>query len=260
VRKVAIFNNVLEENYMRKLLSLMLCVAIFILSFGVVACKSDSGNASQQQIKASTSNKNSDKDSELKKYIALAKEADKKVGKGTEYESFKWWRKAAELGDIEAQYQVGQSYFLGFRAEQDIKQALYWLSRPAQEGHAEAQFKVGYIYDEYYNDFDKAFQWYNKAAQQGHAEAQYHLAQCYEEGIGTKKNEKEAFNLYKKLTEQGHAFALLSLADCYRKGTGVSKNNIKAKELYEKALKNEDTAGFAKIELDEMKEEKNNNS
>ena len=204
-------------------------------------------------------NKSNDKESELKKYIALAKEADKKVGKGTEYESFKWWRKAAELGDVEAQYKVGQSYFLGFGAEQDIKQSLYWLSRPAQNGHKDAQFKVGFIYDEYYDDFDKAFQWYNKAAQQGHVEAQYYLAQCYEDGLGTKKNEKEAFNLYKKLAEQGHAFGLLHLAECYQKGIGVPKDINKAKELYEKALKDENTAGFAEIELEEIKEKNNTN-
>ena len=54
--------------------------------------------------------------------------------------------KLLELGDVEAHDQVGQkSYFLGFGAEQDIGQALYWLSRPAQEGHNDAQFKVGYI-------------------------------------------------------------------------------------------------------------------
>lgn len=241
---------------MRKFLSLALSVIMFILSFGVVACKSDSGNASTQQSNVPDTNKSNDKESELKKYIALAKEADKKVGKGTEYESFKWWRKAAELGDVEAQYKVGQSYFLGFGAEQDIKQALYWLSRPAQNGHKDAQYKVGFIYDEYYDDFDKAFQWYNKASQQGHVEAQYHLAQCYAEGLGTKKNEKEAFNLYKKLAEQGHAFSLLQLADCYQKGIGVPKDKNRAKELYEKALKNEDTSGFAQIELEEMKEEK----
>ncbi len=244
---------------MRKFLSLVLCVIMFLLSFSVVACKSDSDNASTQQSNVSATNKSNDKESELKKYIALAKEADKKVGKGTEYESFKWWRKAAELGDIEAQYKVGQSYFLGFGAEQDIKQALYWLSRPAQNGHKDAQFKVGFIYDEYYDDFDKAFQWYNKAAQQGHVEAQYHLAQCYEDGLGTKKNEKEAFNLYKKLAEQGHAFGLLHLAECYQKGIGVPKDINKAKELYEKALKDENTAGFAEIELEEIKEKNNTN-
>ncbi len=242
---------------MRKFL--LFCSIILIVLLGVVACgRPDSGKPVREQ-QTTTNSKNeasaTKTQENIKKYVALAKQYDKKPGRENEIESLKWWTKAAELGDAEAQYTVGLIYFTGVGTEQNLKTAQAWFLKSAEQGHKDAQYHAGVIYDENLNNGNKAFEWYYKAAQQGHREAQLNLGQCYADGRGVKKDAEEAFKWYKKSAEQGDPFAQMYLADCYYKGFGITKDKNKAIEWYEKAAKQEDTAELAKIELEEIKKE-----
>lgn len=57
----------------------------------------------------------------------------------------------ANRGDIEAQYDLGMKYALGynqalFQVPQDYSQAAYWLEMAANNNHSKAQFKLSELY------------------------------------------------------------------------------------------------------------------
>ena len=111
-------------------------------------------------------------------------------GEGAEQEygkAAKWFRMAAEMGDIEAHFYLGECYYLGKGVEQDYSEAAKWYRMAAEMGDVEAQSNLGFCY--YYGegveqDYKEAAKWLRRAAEQGLAMAQYNLSLCYEEGEG----------------------------------------------------------------------------
>ncbi len=75
------------------------------------------------------------------------------------------WLPAAELGDLEAQTNVGEIFERGLGGEPNYEAALIW---------------------------------YQKAAAQGNARAQFNLGTLYEQGLGVEKNKMTALNWYRK--------------------------------------------------------------
>ena len=68
------------------------------------------------------------------------KEYDNGQGVGQDFkEAVKWYQKAADQGDAEAQYSLGSHYDEGQGVEQDSKEAVKWYQKAADQGHAEAQ-------------------------------------------------------------------------------------------------------------------------
>lgn len=59
-------------------------------------------------------------------------------GIGTEVNHEKavyWYEKAAEQGDAEAQYYLGDMYYKGEGTAADLKQALVWMEKAAEQGY-----------------------------------------------------------------------------------------------------------------------------
>lgn len=61
-------------------------------------------------------------------------------------EVVEWQRKAAEQGDPEAQYMLGNIYAEGLGITQDNKQAVEWFRKAAEQRHKDAQYKLGTMY------------------------------------------------------------------------------------------------------------------
>ena len=57
------------------------------------------------------------------------------------------WKPLAELGDADAQYNLGVMYEDGLGVSQDHKAAIKWFSLAANQGHAGAQYQLGMIYE-----------------------------------------------------------------------------------------------------------------
>ena len=120
-------------------------------------------------------------------------------------EAVKWYRKSAEQGYADAQYNLAELLL-----SKDGKEAFKWYQKAAKQGHAGAQDSLGlcyedmdmeagaqnslsFLYDELElereieidiysgmgveTDSAKAVEWYRKAAEQGLARAQYPLSQ-----------------------------------------------------------------------------------
>ncbi len=85
-----------------------------------------------------------------------------------------WWAMAAEQGDLESQFNVGQSYRLGLGAEKDEAKAFALMLKAAQGGFAPAQSRIGLAYatgEGVALDPIEAARWFELAALGGDAPA-----------------------------------------------------------------------------------------
>lgn len=115
--------------------------------------------------------------------------------------------KAAEQGDADAQYQVGNAYDLGQGVAQDRKKAIEWYTKAAAQGHASAQNSIGAAYQFGWGavrqDYKKAIEWYTKSAEQGNLIGQFNLATMYSGFVDAPPDYKKAVEWYTKAAEQG---------------------------------------------------------
>ena len=168
-------------------------------------------------------------------------------------EAVEWWRKAAEQGNANAQFSIGYCYAQGNGVTQDFAEAAKWFRKAAEQGDANAQFNLGYCYGQGYGvtqDYAEAVKWYRKAAEQGFAPAQYRLGRCYETGRGVTNDYAEAVKWFRKAAEQGNAAAQYNLGECYEYGKGVTKSITEAVKWYRKAAAQGDY--HAKEQLKEL--------
>lgn len=83
----------------------------------------------------------------------------------------------------------------------NLKSSLNVWMPTAQLGNAEAQANVGEIFERGLGgvpNYAAAVIWYRKAAEQGNARAQFNLGTLYEQGFGVPKSKKTALNWYRK--------------------------------------------------------------
>jgi len=115
------------------------------------------------------------------------------------------------------------------------------LVEAANAGDANAAYRLGELYrlcDGVEKNDVQAAAWYRKAAEQGHPEAQYCLGNMCADGVGVTKDEAVAVELYRKAAEQGHDSAQCRLGFMYEAGRGVPKDHTLAAEWFQKASAN----------------------
>jgi len=89
-------------------------------------------------------------------------------------EAVKWYRKAAEQGNAEAQHALALCHANGIGTAKDFIQAARWFRRAAEQGHRKAQFDLAYYYRKGIGvprDYVEAYKWYQLAAIQGQERA-----------------------------------------------------------------------------------------
>lgn len=77
----------------------------------------------------------------------------------------------AQKGDISAQVLLAKRHY----ESQSFREAFYWYKKAAEQGDAEAQYQVAHMYEfgkGIKQDFSKAVRWGLKAARQKHKKAQ----------------------------------------------------------------------------------------
>lgn len=117
------------------------------------------------------------------------------------------------LGDkLEAEYQENNPD--GYERSQHDNEALFWYKQAAEAGNAEAQYIMGELgYKE--EDEKSALEWLTRAAKQGHPSAQLRLGYMYGYGIGTDKNPKLALDWLEQAEKQNNIMAKQLLQKLY---------------------------------------------
>jgi uncharacterized protein len=150
-------------------------------------------------------------------------------------------KKAAAMGNPEAQYNYGVFYQQGIEVPQDDQLANQWFLKSAEQGWKDAQFKIAYGYDTgqgFLQDYQKAFYWSLKCAEQNDPECMFYIVGAYQEGRGVDKNLNEMIAWATKLAllENPNDLALsgkitsarANLAYMYRDGENVPHDKIKS--------------------------------
>ena len=99
--------------------------------------------------------------------------------KGDYEAAFREWLPLAELGDVEAQYNLGVLYDEGAGVEQDLAVAVDWYRKAAEQGFIDAQTNLGIMYYAGHGvarDYHEAAKWFRLAAGQGDTEASEYLS------------------------------------------------------------------------------------
>jgi TPR repeat protein len=150
-----------------------------------------------------------------------------------EAQAFVWYSKAADQGNAEAEYRLGQAYVQGANnLPRDRLQGLALMIRAGEHGHATSLRSIGDFYRNGLFGFPKddaeAIAWYRKAADLGSDTAEGHLAVAYELGRGVPKDLVQAAFWYRrseehtrKRAEDGDVAAQLALGRMYEWGLGV---------------------------------------
>ena len=153
-----------------------------------------------------------------------------------------WYQKAAEQGYAAAQFAMGQMYAIGFTVPKDMSEAVKWYQKAAEQGHMEAIQKLALYYEGgNVENYSEAAKWYQKAVEQGDMSAMYTVGRCYEKA----QNDAEAVRWYRKAAEQGIANAQWKLGHLYQYGSlAISEDKAEAIKWYRKAAEQGDE--FAK--------------
>ena len=189
-----------------------------------------------------------------------------------------WYRRAAEQGHAEAEFELGLLYLYGqsgrygawfrnARSENefaalsnrdilfpngldvpfDFTEALHWLKRAAARGRVEAQANVGllHLHGQEQPDYSEAFRWLSVAAEGGNAEAQHGLAILYVNGLGRQRDVAKAIEWYERAAIQGNQSAQSALGYLYAFGGDVDHDFDRAALcLYEASIQGNAQAAF----------------
>jgi TPR repeat protein len=96
-------------------------------------------------------------------------------------------------------------------APEDLPEALQACQQSADKGDAQAQYELGdfyYLGQDGKRDLPQALQWFERASLQGHAEAQYHLGLMFFHGEGVNANNVQAYIVLKMAAVNGSDAAL----------------------------------------------------
>lgn len=178
-----------------------------------------------------------DKEAQIKPLLEAAKNAYDAEDYG---KAFDLYSNAAELGSVDAQYELALLYKNGDGTIKDINACHKWLLSAAQNGHVEAQFLIA---QQYYHgnpiqmDKKAAAGWYQKAANAKHPDATFCLGLCYLNGEGVPRDDE----LAQKYFEQAESLGSKKICE-YMKQQEDEKERNKKIERYQQFKQKEQIA------------------
>lgn len=113
----------------------------------------------------------------------------------------------ANVGNPEAQHELGIRYLLGEEFEKDTTLSYYWISRAADAGHTSASYNKGIFlmngWGTKWNPFD-AYSEFRKAAYAGMPQAQFIVGIMFTENLIIPRNLDSAYAWVKKADKAGY--------------------------------------------------------
>ncbi|MDO4558063.1 MAG: tetratricopeptide repeat protein, partial [Planctomycetia bacterium] len=125
-------------------------------------------------------------------------------------EGLRWLRRAAENGDLSAQYFVGQCSLNGIGTDRNPRDGAQWMERAAENGHPGAMESLGTLYQSgtgVEKNEKTAVEWLRRAADQGRERAAFLLGMCYQEGTGVSPDPDEALQWFRFAASRGDRMA-----------------------------------------------------
>jgi len=123
----------------------------------------------------------------------------------------KLYKRAVELGDLQATFSLASMYYEGDGVKLDKKKARQLYQMAADRGHARAQHNIGsYFHRE--GQQEEAIRYFKMAAEQGFTPAEFNVGLSNEKGIGVERDLDEAKRWYARAAAKGDERAIEALA------------------------------------------------
>jgi localization factor PodJL len=135
--------------------------------------------------------------------------------------------KAANGGDADAAFEIGERYIAGRGVESNPAEAIKWFEKAATKGSAAAAFRLGMAYEKgqgVTKDRARARTNYVLAAESGHLKAMHNLAVMMVEDGGAKPNYANAIPWFRRAAERGLRDSQYNLGVIYARGLGAGQN------------------------------------
>lgn len=132
--------------------------------------------------------------------------------------STRYFRKAAERGNVSAQYKLGEHYENGVGVPKDYREAYRWYRRAGEAGDRYAEFKVGWF---------------------------------LQKGMGVRQSSREAARWYQRAADGGNPWGYHMLGFMLADGEGVRRDPAKARRYLEISVR-ETNDSWAKWKLAEL--------
>ena len=103
--------------------------------------------------------------------------------------AFEIWRRLAEDGSAQAQFDLGVMMHNGLGVAKDPEKSIYWFEKAAAQHHADAENYLGAIYNTGNGapqDIEKALHFLKRAMDQGHETARQNYLKLLSEGLPEK--------------------------------------------------------------------------
>jgi TPR repeat protein len=184
-------------------------------------------------------------DSNAQNEIGLAYETGDHVQQDFD-KAIEWHKLAADQGNFDSAFRIGRIYHFGLGDDQNFYEASKWYEIASAGNHNLARVNLGMLYingEGVAQDYKYAEDLFRVAAAQGTHDAQNNLGAMYSMGLGVSPNDEEAFKWYLLAAKQGNQKAQLSIGLMYKDGIGVPQNSEDAcRWLYESAAQGDDGA------------------
>jgi hypothetical protein len=112
----------------------------------------------------------------------------------------------------------------------DYEKALPILRKSAELGNSEAQYNLGNFLQNgvgITKNEKEAFEWYKKSSENGFNDGHYAMMMAYGNGIGTEVDSEKAFEYALKCANNNDATCMWNIVNCYKQGLGVKKDTEK---------------------------------
>lgn len=136
-------------------------------------------------------------------------------------------QKAANNGDADAAFEIGERYLIGRGVETSQTEALKWFEKAVAKGSPAAAFRLGMAYEKaqgVVRDRARARTNYVLAAESGHLKAMHNLAVMMVEDGGAKPDYANAIPWFRRAAERGLRDSQYNLGVIYARGFGVAQN------------------------------------
>ncbi len=145
------------------------------------------------------------------------KDARKSYLRGDYASALTEYKRLAEAGNVDAQARLGEIYYTGRGALEDLALAHKWLKAAAQQGDVGSQVNLGLILAQN-SEFEAAAKWFGMAAAKGDTAAMNNMAAFHMRGLGVDQNIRLAFAMLEKVAERGDSNDQYQLGMMYLQG------------------------------------------
>ena len=129
-------------------------------------------------------------------WIGLAKDVPRAI---------ELWTEAAELGSLNAHYQLGHAYYLGYGVEEDNSRAIHHWQQAATKGEVISRHNLGAV-EKYYGNHLLAVQHWMISAKMGYELSLNCIKDMFKDGHATKAQYAEALVGYRDAVEEMKSF------------------------------------------------------